>query len=212
MTRLPDFCPCCAGKQVVGSNCLATRFPTVAAEWHPTKNGPLTPRDVSFASGKRYWWRCSKKGHEWHAPICYRTSGGWGCPVCKESKGEKAVAKALEGMGLLFKRQARFKSCKLKQILRFDFLVKLDAKLGFLIEYQGQQHYEVVRWGPKMSYEWARRQFCATQIRDRVKAQWAAKRNIPLLVIPYWEFEDIDAVVERFVEDLRERASAATAA
>lgn len=61
-------------------NSLAERFPDLIAEWHPTKNGNLTPWKVSYGSGKRVWWRC-KHGHEWSALIYSRTKGN-GCPYC----------------------------------------------------------------------------------------------------------------------------------
>jgi hypothetical protein len=40
-------CPACVGRQVSVTNSLAARFPDVAAQWHPTKNGPLTPELVT---------------------------------------------------------------------------------------------------------------------------------------------------------------------
>ena len=41
-------CPVCAGKKIVaGDNDLRTLFPAVAEEWHPTKNGALTPERIS---------------------------------------------------------------------------------------------------------------------------------------------------------------------
>ena len=47
---------------------LGERYPIIAEDWHPTKNGKLTPFDVSYGSGKMIWWRC-QKGHEWQAPV-----------------------------------------------------------------------------------------------------------------------------------------------
>ena len=61
-------------------NSLADRFPELAKEWHPTKNGDLTPYDITSGSGKRVWWRCSK-GHEWQA-VVYSRHNGTGCPIC----------------------------------------------------------------------------------------------------------------------------------
>ena len=59
-------CPVCAGKQVlVGYNDLATVNPSLAAEWHPTKNGELTPWMVISGENRKIWWRCGKCGHEW---------------------------------------------------------------------------------------------------------------------------------------------------
>ena len=44
-------CPYCSGKKVNDENCLKTLNPALAREWHPTKNGSLTPKDVTVSSG-----------------------------------------------------------------------------------------------------------------------------------------------------------------
>lgn len=82
-------CPACAGRAVVrGSNDLASILPELANEWHPIKNGTLTPRDVTAGTTRKVWWRC-KAGHEWQATVLSRTSHRSGCPVCA---GKKIVA------------------------------------------------------------------------------------------------------------------------
>ena len=43
-------CPVCSNKKTVKSNCLLTNNPSIAKEWHPTKNGELTPSDVTPGS------------------------------------------------------------------------------------------------------------------------------------------------------------------
>ncbi|MFA7219497.1 MAG: zinc-ribbon domain-containing protein [Synergistaceae bacterium] len=73
-------CPYCSGQRVCKDNCLATLNPELAKEWHPTKNGDLTPYDVVCGSDKKIWWKC-KKGHEWISPINKRDRGD-GCPYC----------------------------------------------------------------------------------------------------------------------------------
>lgn len=75
-------CPYCAGKKVLrGYNDLATTHPNIAAEWHPTKNGNVTPHMVSFGTRKQYWFTC-KHGHEYKAILANRTCLGQGCPYC----------------------------------------------------------------------------------------------------------------------------------
>jgi len=59
---------------------LGKLYPNVAREWHPTKNGQLTPFEVTPGSNKKVWWKCDK-GHEWEAVVHSRTSGS-GCPYC----------------------------------------------------------------------------------------------------------------------------------
>jgi len=76
-------CGYCAGRQVGISNCLATKFPDIATEWHPRKNGDLTPWDVTHGSGKHVWWQCNKNHkHEWYVSINSRTNSNNGCPYC----------------------------------------------------------------------------------------------------------------------------------
>ena len=75
-------CPVCANRAVLpGENDLAAAFPEVAAQWHPSKNGALTPRDVPPGTQRKVWWLC-EKGHAWQARVSTRTYGGSGCPVC----------------------------------------------------------------------------------------------------------------------------------
>jgi hypothetical protein len=88
-------CPCCAGKIVVSSNCLQTTHPDIAKEWHPTKNGNLTPYDVVSGSNKKVWWKCDKADdHEWPAVVNMRSSRS-NCPYCTltpQSRQELIIA------------------------------------------------------------------------------------------------------------------------
>lgn len=82
-------CPFCAGRQVVpGENDLASRFPTIAAQWNRGRNGPLTPEQASPYSNRKVWWHCAL-GHEYQAVIGARTKSGAGCPYCS---GKRVLA------------------------------------------------------------------------------------------------------------------------
>ena len=79
-------CPVCTSKKIVpGINDLASQYPAVAKEWHPTKNGSLTPERVAPASNKKVWWICDK-GHEYRATVASRTQRNGGCPYCANTK------------------------------------------------------------------------------------------------------------------------------
>ena len=86
--RLPDRsnsagCAICHGLQIqVGVNDLGSVNPALAAEWHPTKNGTLTPQEVTFATSRKVWWKCAECSHSWKAAIGNRSSAGTGCPSC----------------------------------------------------------------------------------------------------------------------------------
>ena len=80
-------CPYCSNKKGSKENNLKLKFPEIAKQWHPTKNGDLKPTDVSATSAIRIWWKC-KKGpdHEWQVSIRDRTYDNTGCPFCKFRK------------------------------------------------------------------------------------------------------------------------------
>ena len=60
---------------------MAVINPTLATEWHPTKNNGLLPEHVNIRSNKKVWWIC-EKGHSWRAVVYSRTKGNTGCPYC----------------------------------------------------------------------------------------------------------------------------------
>ncbi|WP_176757347.1 zinc-ribbon domain-containing protein [Butyrivibrio sp. INlla14] len=60
---------------------LKEEFPEIAKQWHPTKNGNVTPDMVASRIGKKAWW-LGPCGHEWEAAISSRTKG-IGCPFCR---------------------------------------------------------------------------------------------------------------------------------
>ena len=81
-------CPYCCdshAKLLKGFNDLATRYPDIAKQWHPTNNGHLMPNQVVSGSGKKVWWQC-KDGHEWEATIVNRTRCQTQCPTCQNRK------------------------------------------------------------------------------------------------------------------------------
>lgn len=78
-------CPFCSGRKILkGFNDLATVNSKLAAEWHPTKNGDLSPTQITAGTSKKVWWMCSE-GHEWEAAVSSRC-GGIGCPCCNHSQ------------------------------------------------------------------------------------------------------------------------------
>lgn len=77
-------CPYCAGHKVHRQNCLSAVNPALASEWHPSRNAPLTPADVTSRTHRKVWWLCGK-GHEWLADINNRTQRN-GCPYCSGHK------------------------------------------------------------------------------------------------------------------------------
>jgi hypothetical protein len=88
-------CPYCKSRKVTKSNCLATTHPKIAKQWHPEKNGDLTPNLIGAFYSKRVWWKCDKgDDHEWYVKPTDRTGYSTGCPFCTltpQSKQELTI-------------------------------------------------------------------------------------------------------------------------
>lgn len=102
------------------------------------------------------------------------------------SKLETKIASLLYKNGVVFKREFSFsdlKGCK-NVPLRFDFAVYRNNQLFCLIEGDGKQHFQFTPYfhknilGFHRSLEW-----------DRKKNKYCLLRNIPLLRIPYWDYD-----------------------
>jgi hypothetical protein len=118
---------------------------------------------------------------------------GYGCPKCTESKGENKVAKYLSDNNIRYIKNKIFKTLKDKSYLKPDFYLTSD---NLLIEYDGEGHYFPV-FGT--TPEEKQKNFEDCQRRDKIKNEWAKANNIPLLRIPYWDFDRIEELIEAFI-------------
>ena len=82
-------CPFCAGKIASSENNLKKLYPTIAKQWHPTKNGALRPSQVTKSSDKKVWWLCPK-GHNYKSSIANRTKGK-ACPQCSNQSSSPEI-------------------------------------------------------------------------------------------------------------------------
>lgn len=75
-------CPTCSGRIILerGSS-VSSRCPDLVAQWHPTRNGALTPDQIAAGSGRKVWWLCAMR-HEWQACPLDRWKKGSNCIIC----------------------------------------------------------------------------------------------------------------------------------
>lgn len=90
-TKQKVKCPICSNKKVILSNSLYSLMPVLAQEWHPTKNGDLTPQKCVPGSHQRVWWLC-KMGHEWQCTIKSRSTANTGCAICKGRRASPSTS------------------------------------------------------------------------------------------------------------------------
>jgi Probable Zinc-ribbon domain len=185
-------CPCCSGRKVVLSNCLATTHPEIAKGWHPTKNS-FTPRDITYSSNEVAWFFClDDPSHEWKCKIYSRTRGDQ-CPFCASSKGEAAVREWLNKHAISFKEQHKIKDCANIRPLPFDFAIFSGSNCIGLIEYQGIHHYF-----PR-DYFGGDKSFTYIIKNDKIKSEYCSNNNIPLLIIPYTELTKVPILLREFI-------------
>ncbi|MGW1543239.1 zinc-ribbon domain-containing protein [Streptomyces sp. NPDC002309] len=129
-------CPYCANQKVGYGNDLATRHPELAAQWHPTRNGDLTPQQIPYGARRNAWWRCAS-GHEWRAMV-FKRSAGSSCGQCiligvseVELRAFAELRHVLEGHLAPLRRDARLVTPH-RQRLRVDMILGDVA-----VEYDG---------------------------------------------------------------------------
>jgi Zn finger protein HypA/HybF involved in hydrogenase expression len=114
---------------------------------------------------------------------------GKGCPKCKSSKGEIAIEQFLKKENIKYKTQYRFKECKNKRALPFDFYL---IDYNTCIEFDGKQHFIENCFMRKNSLK-------EIQKTDEIKNAYCKINNIKLLRISYTEFKDIDTIISKFI-------------
>jgi len=117
---------------------------------------------------------------------------GQGCPKCSISSLEREVCTFLETSDIQFQTQKKFEGCEYKAPLLFDFYL---PEYDILIECDGRQHYEPVDlFGGQEAFE-------ETQLRDKIKIDWAVNNNYTILRYKYSDdFNSFTKRLEKAVE------------
>jgi len=130
-----------------------------------------------------------KCGTEYYASL-NNFSHGERCPECHVvSKGEERVKKYLLKNKILYKRGHKFKDCKYKRALPFDFYIE---HLNTCVEFDGEQHYKRAFGSKDKKGERLKLQ----QMKDQIKNKYCEDKNIRLIRIPYWDFDNIESILD----------------
>lgn len=131
---------------------------------------------------------CKVCNNKWE--VTYKNLlAGRGCPKCnKNSKGEAKISLFLDTQDIYFIQNYSFDELVSNNNykLSYDFYL---PKYNLLIEYQGEQHeHPVKHFGGK-------EQFKKQQEHDNRKREYAKNHDIDLLEIWYWDFNNIDKIL-----------------
>lgn len=119
---------------------------------------------------------CKKHGDFQMLPLNFRY--GQDCPRCAIKKyaissGEQQLIDFFEENKIEFEFQKKFKDCRDKKVLPFDFMIKIGS-VSVLVEYDGAQHFIDIPY-------WNKGDALITRKRhDTIKTEYAKTHKIPL--------------------------------
>ena len=127
------------------------------------------------------------KGHVFSQKISNHLQGK-GCPICRESLGERMISNYLKLNNINYTRQKKFNDCKHINKLPFDFFL---PEYNICIEYDGIQHFKPVKqFGGEKEFE-------KVKIKDKIKTNYCKNNNIELIRISY-----LDNIIEKLTNEL----------
>jgi len=153
--------------------------------------GYFQPLDIQCSCGRSYTTTFAS----------FKNSNTIRCRLCsnKTSIPEVNTGNILDKMNYCFEMQYMFKDCRNKKPLRFDIAIFKNSnktKLLCLLELDGKQHFEPIHFGG-ISSDRALNKMEIAQHCDSIKTQYCLDHNIPLLRIPYWDFDNIETILEQ---------------
>lgn len=126
------------------------------------------------------------------------------CSRCKKSKGESKIISILQENNIKYiNNEPYFKDLinpNTGYCLRYDFII-LDNNNNnpqYLIEYDGEQHFEpILLWGGEERFQYQKQM-------DMIKNKYAISHKLPLIRIPYTQlknltYNDLDPSTSNFI-------------
>lgn len=145
-------------------------------------------------------------------PNCFLSQNSR-CPMCNESKGEKRISEYLKNSNIISISEEDYRNIDNKydkniyyipQKKFYDLLGIGNGNLSYdfylpqynlLIEYQGEFHDGSVNEGIQTKED-----FEYQQEHDRRKKQYAEDNNIELLPIWYWDYDNIEEILDKVID------------
>jgi len=172
-------CPVCGGSQVLTKNEFEKRSKVI--------HGNLYNYDLVDYKNARHkvGIKCAKHGIFWQKPNNHLS--GYGCMICRSSKGEMKIFNYLSNNKIEF-----IPEYYLPEINYYIDFYLPDYKMA--IEYDGIQHfYPIEFFGGEEAYN-------KTIKRDKLKNKYCLDNNINLQRIPYTKVDSIEDILNSLLK------------
>lgn len=153
------------------------------------KNGlqstPLRIGDITSSHNKAVF-KCNC-GNTFERSIYKWMDGRDLCINCSQTQSsyERLFEEYLINKKYKYKKEYRFNDCRDEKPLPFDFyIIPFDC----LVEIDGQQHFEPTKFDGNIDI--ANKKFALQQKHDNIKNNYCKNKDIPLLRLPYFCFDD----------------------
>ena len=154
-------------------------------------NPMVNVKGLYMGAKRRIEVECLNCDYIW-SPQATSLIGGYGCPNCASSKGEKRIKDFLESHNIVFVPQKTFPNLfgVGGRYLSYDFYL---SDFNLLIEYQGQFHDGTA---PQQTES----EFLIQKEHDKRKAVYAKLHDIQLLEIWYQDYNNIEKILSTFIK------------
>ena len=170
-------CPIC-GKKKTLKNCKGKNRKKTSQEYYKEckEKGYDLPLEDYRNNRTKIKHICNKCGNIYYQrPFDHLRNIG--CSYCNESHGERFIGNYLDTHNIKYIPQKKFKDLKDKNYLSYDFYL---PEYNTLIEYQGQQHYEPIKFNGKNNSNFEKQ-----QLHDKLKREYAKNNGYKLLELKY---------------------------
>lgn len=140
--------------------------------------------------------KCKLCNYTWESTPHNILNGKTSCPHCKKSHGERFIINYLDNHRIKYFAQYKFDNCKNQRPLPFDFYL---PDYNICIEYDGIGHYQPTRWNG-CNNDKCNMVYQNTINNDNIKNEYCNNEHIKLIRIPYWEFDNIEEILNRELE------------
>ena len=164
-------------------------YPEKAKYW--SENNNISSFKVAPKSNKKYKFICEKCGDEFERSLSKlnQVDAGVVCRDCRGSQLETRTKRILEKYGINFEQEKTFFELigEGGQPLRFDFYL---PNYNLLIELHGSQHEKYNKHFQKTIDDFKR-----LKTHDKRKEDYCKANSIPLLIIWYYDFNNIEKIL-----------------